>query len=150
MIGGTQGLQLVCVGELVKAATQHGFWRFVPLQRMRLVAGAFAWSSMCLWVAVASGYCTASESSSEGEPTELDEVLIKGSRGLDLLRLEMIRLEDEFHARYNELNSNDLYDIHCAEEARTGTRLRGRYCRANFEARAHEVEGQTTGQRRKE
>jgi hypothetical protein len=122
-------------------ALQRG--TIVPVQRMhRGGPGPFTWISLCLWLAVVACPCAASESNPEREPTELDEVLIKGKRGLEVLRLQMIRLEDEFYARYNQLNSSDLYDIHCAEEARTGTRFRRRYCRPNFAARAHEVEGQ--------
>ncbi len=72
----------------------------------------------------------------------LDEVVVQGRRiELAQLRDEMIRLEDRFYARYNELNTRDIFDIHCADEARTGTRLERRYCRAEFEIRAYQQEG---------
>jgi hypothetical protein len=72
----------------------------------------------------------------------LDEVHVEGRRGaLTGIRQEMVRLEDLFYARYNELNTNDLFDIHCTDTPRTGTLIRRRYCRAVYEARAFETEG---------
>jgi hypothetical protein len=77
-------------------------------------------------------------------PTEgtLDELVVEAKRTrLTELRNEMIRLEDEFYARYNELNENDDFDISCAREARVGTRLERRYCRAVYENEIMAVEG---------
>lgn len=72
----------------------------------------------------------------------LEEILVHGRQpSMAQMREEMVRLEDLFHERYNALNTDDLFDIRCAEEARTGTRLARRYCRAVFEARALEDEG---------
>jgi hypothetical protein len=74
-------------------------------------------------------------------PLVLDEIIVKGRRGLDELRQIMIALEDRFYERFNALNSTDHHDIHCAEEARTGALLQRRVCRVVYEARAHQVEG---------
>lgn len=72
----------------------------------------------------------------------LEEILVHGRRAsLAELRQEMIRLEDQFYERYNALNADDLYDIHCAERAPTGSRIRRRYCRTGYEERALEAEG---------
>lgn len=72
----------------------------------------------------------------------LDEVVVQGRRiELAQLRDQLIQLEDRYYARYNELNTRDIFDIHCADEARTGTRLERRYCRAEFEIRAFQQEG---------
>src|SRR5690606_28410369 len=69
----------------------------------------------------------------------LDEVLVRGKRAeLSELREQMVGLEDQYYELYNELNKNDLFDIHCAMEARSGTLIRRRYCRAVYEARAFE------------
>jgi hypothetical protein len=53
-----------------------------------------------------------------------------------------VRIEDRFYLRYNELNTNDDFDVHCVSEARTGTRLKKRSCRAVYEDRALQEEGQ--------
>lgn len=72
----------------------------------------------------------------------LDEIEVRGQApALEALRQELIQLEDRFYERYNELNASDLFDVHCADAVRTGTRLARRYCRAVFEERAFETEG---------
>jgi hypothetical protein len=53
----------------------------------------------------------------------------------------MVDAEDRFYSRYNELNSVDEFDVSCHEEARTGTRLSKRNCRALYEEQAIRTEG---------
>lgn len=76
------------------------------------------------------------------EVRALDEVTIEGHRGLRTLRAQMIRLEDRFYARYNDLNTEDRFDIHCDETASTGSLVKHRRCAVVFESRAREDEGQ--------
>jgi hypothetical protein len=77
----------------------------------------------------------------QGAEVILDEAVVEATRAkLTEMRQEMIRLEDRFYERYNELNGNDDFDIHCALETRPGTRLKGRHCRPVFEAGAVETE----------
>jgi hypothetical protein len=57
----------------------------------------------------------------------IDEVLVRGTR-LRELRAEIVAAEDRFYARYNELNKVDDFDIACAEDAHTGTRIPRRRC----------------------
>jgi hypothetical protein len=72
----------------------------------------------------------------------LDEVVVKGTRSeLDELRNEMVRIEDRFNERYNELNPNHDFDTHCHVEARIGTNTKRRYCRAVYQEQALEREG---------
>jgi hypothetical protein len=61
---------------------------------------------------------------------------------LQEMREELVRLEDRFYARYDELNTKDEFDIHCFKEARTGTRIIKRTCRARYEEDAVVAEGQ--------
>lgn len=98
---------------------------------------------LSIWLAallLAPGLLAATDSADR--PQVLEEVEVRDTPvTLEELRQEMIRVEDRFYARYNELNRNDLFDIHCADMVRTGTRLTGRYCRAVYEERAFEKEG---------
>jgi hypothetical protein len=74
---------------------------------------------------------------------ELDEVTVNGERvKLDALRKQIVQLEDQFYDRYNALNPIDDFDVHCIEEARTGTRFIKRSCRAVYQERAVADEGQ--------
>lgn|GEM_PF-998052 len=76
------------------------------------------------------------------ESVSREEVVVEATRAkLNELRLEMVRLEDRFYERYNELNGNDDFDVHCRREARVGTRLERRYCVAVYERKAYENEG---------
>ena len=54
----------------------------------------------------------------------------------------MVMVEDRFYERYNELNPNHDFDTHCHMEARIGTNTKRRYCRAVYQERAQQKEGQ--------
>ena len=73
----------------------------------------------------------------DGAP--IDEVIVPG-RAPENLRLEIERLETAVYDRFNALNSNDEFDIHCFERAPTGSNIPQRTCAPNFviegEARA--------------
>ena len=73
-----------------------------------------------------------------GADAPLDEVLVEVNRGK--LIQEMIKLEDRFFERYNELNTNDDFDTECDLETRAGTRVERRYCRAVYQTRALQKE----------
>lgn len=71
-----------------------------------------------------------------------EEVVVEATRAkLNEIRHAMVRIEDRFYERYNELNTNDDFDVHCRREARVGTRIERRYCRAVYENKAYENEG---------
>jgi hypothetical protein len=71
----------------------------------------------------------------------LDEVVVRGKRvQLAEMRRELLQLEDRFYSRYNELNTNNDFDIHCVDEARTGTRFVRRSCRAVYQEEAFHEE----------
>lgn len=77
------------------------------------------------------------------DDSALDEVTVNGERvKIEAMRKEIVQLEDRFYDRYNELNTIDDFDIHCIEEARTGTRFIKRSCRAVYQERAFAEEGQ--------
>jgi hypothetical protein len=64
----------------------------------------------------------------------LDEVVVRGKRvKLAEMRKELLQLEDRFYSRYNDLNTSNDFDIHCVNEARTGTRFIKRSCRAVYQ-----------------
>jgi hypothetical protein len=97
-------------------------------------------SSLLLLLSMTAGSATAVDP--WPQEVELDEVLVLGKQAqVDQMRKELVRLEDLFHTRYNELNTNDDFDIHCMIEARTGTRIEKRSCRAIYMERALQEEG---------
>jgi hypothetical protein len=70
---------------------------------------------------------------------DLDEVTVMGKR-LYQMREDLVAAEERFFALYNELNTDDAYDVHCVFEAPLGTRLKRRVCRPGFIERAQEQE----------
>jgi hypothetical protein len=73
---------------------------------------------------------------------ELDEVTVSGERvKIEAMRREIVQLEDRLRP-LQRLNTVDDFDIHCIEEARTGTRFIKRSCRAVYQEQALADEGQ--------
>lgn len=68
---------------------------------------------------------------------ELDRVQVYGTK-LERweLRQAIIEAEDRFYERYNELNTDDDFDVKCRVEARIGTRLTTRMCRPLYQEAA--------------
>jgi hypothetical protein len=65
----------------------------------------------------------------------IDEVIVPG-RTPENLRVEIERLEVAVYERFNALNSNDEFDIHCLEQMPTGSNIPVRTCVPNFVIRA--------------
>jgi len=63
-----------------------------------------------------------------------EEVVVRGRRLTDL-RFEVQASREQAYAIFNEINSNNDFDVYCREEGRTGTRSTERVCRAQFENR---------------
>jgi hypothetical protein len=63
-------------------------------------------------------------------PAVDDEIIIRGRRGAEL-RLEMERAENAIFARFNDINSDDRFDIVCRLEPPIGSRIDRRVCSSN-------------------
>jgi hypothetical protein len=61
----------------------------------------------------------------------IEEIVVPGQTP-ENLRLELERLEMAVYERFNALNSNDEFDIHCFEQAPTGSNIPLRRCAPNF------------------
>jgi len=58
-----------------------------------------------------------------------DEIIVRGRIGQ--LRLEMRLAEEAVYTRFNDINSDDRFDIHCYWEAGGGSRIHRRFCLSN-------------------
>jgi hypothetical protein len=86
--------------------------------------------TLCFAVLVTLGLpAVAQEAASQ--TAAIDEVVVPGRRP-ENLRVEIERLETAVYARWNTLNSNDDLDIHCLEQAPTGSNIPLRTCAPNF------------------
>jgi hypothetical protein len=78
---------------------------------------------------------------SPAPPVPSDEEVIVQGRTPQEVRLEIERVENAVYERFNSLNSNDDFDIFCAEHAPTGSNIPVRSCRPNFLLRAEQRAG---------
>jgi hypothetical protein len=82
----------------------------------------------------------------DAAPPDKDDSLagsVKATRAqLDKALQEMVKSEDAFFKRYNELNTNDDFDMTCYREARSGTNARRRYCVPEYMKKALQAQGQ--------
>jgi secretin/TonB-like protein len=102
---------------------------------------AMAGYALCTGLRVASDADQHGQDGSGDEP--MPQVEINARReSLRHLRSEIVKLEEGFYAKYNELNTDDEYDIHCGRSVPTGSVLRQRECQPVFVNRATEAEAQ--------
>jgi len=64
------------------------------------------------------------------EPRADEEILVLGER-LEELRIRIRLAEDDVYARFNEINSDDLFDVHCYERPASGSHIDRRRCLSN-------------------
>ena len=69
-------------------------------------------------------------------------MVVEGSLSpLETLRNEMVQVEDRFFERYNALNTNHDFDVHCDMERASGTNIKHRHCRMATRSRRSAREG---------
>jgi hypothetical protein len=72
------------------------------------------------------------EAGDVGASAQADEEVVVIGQSPAAMR-ERIRLATEaVYAKFNEINSDDAFDIHCRYRATTGSRIRSRVCESNF------------------
>ena len=74
--------------------------------------------------------------------SELEELIVSG-RKPENLRVEIERLENAVYERFNALNSSNEFDVHCFEQAPTGSNIPVRTCAPNFVTRTESHAGET-------
>jgi hypothetical protein len=86
----------------------------------------------------------AQEAASPPQPAaDADEVVVEG-RKPENLYAEIERLEGSVYDRFDALNSNDEFDIHCFKQAPTGSNIPLRRCAPNFVVEAEAQAAQNT------
>jgi hypothetical protein len=79
-----------------------------------------------------------------GDNGQADEEVIVRGQARGRIRLEIQRAEDAVYDRFNEINSNDLYDIHCYERTVIDTHIKRRICQSNAWRRYDAAMGEAT------
>jgi hypothetical protein len=82
------------------------------------------------------------ETASAPPVADVEEVIVPG-RKPENLRVEIERLEVAVYDRFNALNRSDEFDIHCLEQAPTGSNIPLRTCAPNFVIQAESKSAET-------
>jgi hypothetical protein len=91
----------------------------------------------------AAGAERPSATGADTAPAVDDEIIVRGQTRADL-RLRIQMAEEAVYDRFNEINSNDEFDIHCRQEMLTGSNISRRVCQANFWRDAQSRAGEET------
>jgi hypothetical protein len=94
----------------------------------RVLHLAVVYGAVSLCSAVAGQDATL-QSAARAPPKGDDEIIVYGS--LPELRHQLRLTRDATFLRFNEINSDDRFDIHCYLEALTGTRIKRERCLSN-------------------
>ena len=70
-----------------------------------------------------------------GQDDVVDEVTVYADDSLPNLRARLRSVDEAFFKRYNELNSNDDYDMICKLETRIGSQIPRRVCMSRLHRR---------------
>jgi hypothetical protein len=76
-------------------------------------------------------YAKAQESLQE-PPEVIEEITITQRRPPSLLRREIFQATENVYDLFNALNDDDEFDVYCYEQYILGSRIKDRFCHANF------------------
>ena len=68
----------------------------------------------------------------DAQTRPIEEITVLGERTFFTLRLEIETAEEEVYGLFNELNTNDDFDVKCTREVYTGSHFKQRRCMAAY------------------
>ena len=95
--------------------------------------------TIVLMLAIAPAGICQTTAADENEPVSsetVEEIIVYGDKSLIQLRHELYDAEKEFFMVFNEVNSNDDFDVDCDYEIFLGSRRRHHLCIPRFAERA--------------
>lgn len=96
------------------------------ISRNIIILISFIW--FCCPAVIAQGSPLETSNESDNKEQVIEEITVIGIQDVYSLKLQVTKAEDRVIELFNELNDDDLYDIHCRMIARTGTRIKSRNC----------------------
>ncbi len=89
-------------------------------------------STGLIFMALGAGLAAADEPASEPEQpatdSNIEEITVVGDETVPRLRHKLRRLDQEFFSLYNELNTQDEFDMICKKETRIGSQIPRSVC----------------------
>ena len=111
----------------------------------RWVLAAAAFCGACVVSGIAMSQENGKADAGVRAPTAaFDEEIVVRGRNREELRSEIRAAEEAFYARFNEVNSDDEFDIQCRWVVEIGSRMRHRRCQPNFWIRLDTEIGEET------
>jgi hypothetical protein len=107
----------------------------MKLSRASVQAVVLLGGALCLRTTLHAQEAAPPASNPDAPPE--DEIIVQG-KPLEEIRLRIERAENDVYTRFNEINSDDSYDIHCYERPPTNSHILKRVCMSNA-ARAADV-----------
>lgn len=95
-----------------------------------LIAAAFCGACCVCNLAVAEQSGKTDAVAEKPKPVE-EEIIVHGRTPAEL-RVQIRHAEEAFYGRFNDIESDDEFDIHCRQEQVTGSHLPRRVCVPNF------------------
>lgn len=110
----------------------------------KAVIAALACGGCCLWGLALGQDGDASAAGQPDASAAFDEEVIVRGRPLDSIRDLIREAEEVYYNRFNEINSDDQFDIYCRYRVELGSRAKRRTCLPNFWREADEHIGEET------
>jgi len=107
-----------------------------------MVSAALSWGALVCGAAF--GQSDGEAGDDAGATSEVDEEVVVRGRSQAMLRAQIELAEEALFARFNDINSDDEFDIHCRELTPTGSHIPRRVCEPNFWRNAQANAGQET------
>ena len=89
-------------------------------------------SIVCGVLLVIGGVSLTQEHAETIEESQIDEIVVKGPKTRGQIRREIEAAEKQIYLLFNELNTDDDYDILCRRITRTGSQIPETVCRARI------------------
>ncbi len=102
------------------------------VQPLRTILTALCLTAMVIPFSFAQDQDSSTESDVESTSRPIEEISVIGERTFFTLRLEIESAETEVYGLFNELNSNDDFDVKCVNEVFVGSHFSRRVCMADY------------------
>lgn len=99
---------------------------------LRAILTALCLTVMVIPFSFAQDQDSSTESDVESASRPIEEIYVVGERTFFALRMEIESAENEVYGLFNELNSNDEFDIKCVKELFVGSHFKKRVCMASY------------------
>lgn len=112
--------------------------------RATLLPGRLRFSVLIARLFVGSMVSISSQAAQQPTPDPVaEEIIITGQRSILKLRQQLSEAEDVMYEVFNEINTDDFYDIHCSIEYRYHSNIREKRCVPQYARDAMELEAKS-------